>query len=70
MASINIPADLERQIEEAAQQSGKSKDALVREVLIRYLEDQEDLAMAEQALNELGPRVTLDDLEHELGMDS
>jgi RHH-type rel operon transcriptional repressor/antitoxin RelB len=69
MASVNIPADLEKQIEEAAQQSGKSKDTVVREALIRYLEDQEDLAMAEQALNEPGPRVTLDDLEHELGMD-
>lgn len=69
MASIHIPADLEKELERAVRESGKSKEIVVREALIRYFEDVQDLAAAEEALKEPGRSMSLDELERNLGLD-
>jgi RHH-type transcriptional regulator, rel operon repressor / antitoxin RelB len=68
MASIEIPPALAKELEAAANRTGKQPDEIVHEAIVRYLEDIEDLAAAEEALNEPGRRVSLEELERELGL--
>ena len=47
MLALRLEAELERRIAALARRQGRNKSALVREALIRYLEDQEDIMLAE-----------------------
>ena len=59
MLALRLEAELERRIAALARRQGRNKSALVREALIRYLEDQEDIMLAEAALRNLGDGKTL-----------
>ena len=59
MLALRLEAELERRIAALARRQGRNKSALVREALIRYMEDQEDLMLAEAALHNLGDGKTL-----------
>ena len=50
MLALRLEAELERRIAALARRQGRNKSALVREALIRYMEDQEDIMLAEAAL--------------------
>lgn len=70
MLAINLEPELERQIAELAERSGRSVDALVREAVTRLIEDFEDLAAAEAALRDYDPaaNLTLDEMKRRLGL--
>ena len=57
--ALRLEAELERRIAALARRQGRNKSALVREALIRYMEDQEDIMLAEAALRNLGDGKTL-----------
>ncbi len=59
MLALRLEAELERRIAALARRQGRNKSALVREALIRYMEDQEDIMLAEAALRNLGDGKTL-----------
>ena len=59
MLALRLEAELERRIVALARRQGRNKSALVREALIRYMEDQEDIMLAEAALRNLGDGKTL-----------
>ena len=59
MLALRLEAELERRIAALARRQGRNKSALVREALIRYMEDQEDIMLAEAALQNLGDGKTL-----------
>ena len=59
MLALRLEAELERRIAELARRQGRNKSALVREALIRYMEDQEDILLAEAAVRNLGDGKTL-----------
>jgi RHH-type rel operon transcriptional repressor/antitoxin RelB len=59
MLALRLEAELERRIASLARRQGRNKSALVREALIRYMEDQEDIMLAEAALRNLGDGKTL-----------
>ena len=59
MLALRLEAELERRIAALARRQGRNKSALVREALIRYMEDQEDIMLAEAALRKLGDGKTL-----------
>jgi RHH-type transcriptional regulator, rel operon repressor / antitoxin RelB len=69
MPVIEIPAELETQYEYFARQNGKSLDDLVRDALVAYLEDLEDLAVASERLKNPGRRIPWSDVKAELGLD-
>jgi RHH-type transcriptional regulator, rel operon repressor / antitoxin RelB len=69
MPVIEIPAELETQYEYFARQNGKSRDDLVRDALVAYLEDLEDLAVASERLKNPGRRIPWNDVKAELGLD-
>ena len=71
MLALRLDDELEKRIADLATRQGRNKSALVREALIRYMEDQEDIEMAEAALkNQSGkPTYSLEEVRRELGLE-
>ena len=69
MLALRLEAELERRIAALARRQGRNKSALVREALIRYMEDQEDIMLAEAALRNLGDGKTLSHEEAKCALD-
>ena len=59
MLALRLDDELEKRVADLATRQGRNKSALVREALIRYMEDQEDIMLAEAALRNLGDGKTL-----------
>lgn len=70
MLAIRLEKDLEQEIDLLAKSKGSNRSAVVREAIVRYLEDNEDLELAKQALAETRSRKSLKDLRKDLGLDS
>ncbi len=48
MLAIRLPADIENRLDQLAQRTGRTKTFYAREAILEYLEDMEDLYLAEQ----------------------
>jgi RHH-type rel operon transcriptional repressor/antitoxin RelB len=70
MLAIRLAKDLEQEIDLLAKSKGSNRSAVVREAIVRYLEDNEDLELAKQALAETRSSKSLKDLRKDLGLDS
>ena len=70
MLAIRLAKDLEQEIDLLAKSKGSNRSAVVREAIIRYLEDNEDLELAKQALAETRSSKSLKDLRKDLGLES
>jgi RHH-type rel operon transcriptional repressor/antitoxin RelB len=69
MLAIRLEKELEQELDLLAKAKGSNRSAVVREAIVRYLEDHEDLELARQALAEKGERVSLRQLRKDLGLD-
>jgi len=69
MLAIRLGKELEEQIDLLAKATRSNRSAVVREAVIRYLEDNEDLKLARQALAETKGKRSLRELRRELGLD-
>lgn len=71
MLALRLDDELEKRVADLATRQGRNKSALVREALIRYMEDQEDIEMAEAVLkNQSGkPTYSLAEVRRELGLE-
>jgi predicted DNA-binding protein len=67
--AVQIPAEIESPFEAFAQRTGESTDNLVREALLTYLDDLEDIAAAKEHLLHPGDTISLDELKRNLGLD-
>ena len=70
MLAIRLEKELEQEIDLLAGARGSNRSAIVREAIIRFLEDNEDLELARLALAEPGERKSLKQLREDLGLDS
>ena len=71
MLVLRLDDEVEKRVSDLAYRQGRNKSALVREALIRYMEDQEDIEMAEAVLkNQSGkPTYSLAEVRRELGLE-
>ena len=71
MLALRLDDELEKRVADLAYRQGRNKSALVREALIRYMEDQEDIEMAEAVLNKMKGQktLTLEEARRALGLD-
>jgi len=67
--TVEIPDKLSALLDQVCLENGRVKREVVRELLIQYLEDIEDLADAQRALEEVGETKSLDQVRLELGLD-
>ncbi|MCW8860507.1 MAG: DUF6290 family protein [Deltaproteobacteria bacterium] len=70
MLAIRLDKQLEQELDLLAKTKGSNRSAIVREAIIRYLEDNEDLELARQALSEGGDTKSLRQLRTDLGLDN
>jgi RHH-type transcriptional regulator, rel operon repressor / antitoxin RelB len=69
MLSIRLELDLEERLERLAKQTGRSKSYHAKLAIRQYLEDREDYLLGVAARERKEPRISLEDLERELGLD-
>ncbi len=69
MLAIRLEKELEQELDLLAKAKGSNRSAVVREAIVRYLEDNEDLELARQALSGAGQRKSLRELRRDLGLD-
>jgi len=70
MLAIRIEDQLVKAIDLLAQNKHTNRSAIVRQAIIKFLEDQEDLGLAELAQKQMRSTKPLAILRKELGLDS
>ncbi|MGB9437130.1 MAG: ribbon-helix-helix domain-containing protein [Desulfobacterales bacterium] len=70
MLAIRLDKELEEEIDLLAKTRGSNRSAVVREAIIQYLEDNEDIQLAKECLSQMRSTKTLKQLRKELGLDS
>lgn len=69
MLAIRLEKELESRLAAIAAANGGNKSSIVREAVIRYLEDHEDAALAQRARKASGKTRTIAALRKALGLD-
>ena len=69
MLTVKIPKELEDILEALAKETKRSKGYYVRKALATFLEDREDYAMAMARLKDKSPRIPLEKVRKELGLE-
>ena len=70
MLAIRLDKELEKEIDLLAKTRGSNRSAVVREAIIQYLEDNEDIQFAKESLSKISSTKSLRQLRKELGLDS
>ena len=70
MLALRLPDDIENRLQNLAEQTGRSKSFYAKEAILKYLEDMEDIFLADKALQQFRdsgePIISIDELEAEL----
>ena len=69
MLDIELDPELESRLERLASETGRSKSYYAKLAIKQFLEDREDYLRGMAALERNEPRISLDELERELGLD-
>ncbi|MDD3248821.1 MAG: DUF6290 family protein [Smithellaceae bacterium] len=70
MLAIRLDKEIEEDLDLLANIRGSNRSALVREAILQYLEDNEDLDLLKQAQSQTRGSKSLKQLRKELGLDS
>jgi RHH-type rel operon transcriptional repressor/antitoxin RelB len=70
MLAVRLDKELEKELDLLAKTRGSNRSAVVREAIIQYLEDNEDLQLAKESLSKMSSTKSLKQLRKELGLDS
>ncbi len=70
MLAIRLDKEIEEDLDLLANTRGSNRSALVREAILQYLEDNEDLDLLKQARSQTRGSKSLTQLRKELGLDS
>ena len=70
MLAIRLDKEIEEDLDLLANTRGSNRSALVREAILQYLEDNEDLDLLKQAQSKTRGSKSLTQLRRELGLDS
>jgi len=68
MLAIRLDRELEKELDLLAKTRGSNRSAVVREAIIQYLEDNEDLQLAKESLSKMSSSKSLKQLRKELGL--
>jgi RHH-type rel operon transcriptional repressor/antitoxin RelB len=73
MLAIRLPEDIERRLTALAEATGRTKTFYAREAILGYLDDLEDIYLAERALEEIRAgrvkTIPLDEVMREHGLE-
>ena len=66
--SVRLGDELEARLENLAKKTGRTKTYYIKEAIIEWIEDMEDVYYAEKALREGGETVSLEEVMRENGL--
>jgi RHH-type rel operon transcriptional repressor/antitoxin RelB len=69
MLALRLPPEIEKRLDALAKKIGRTKSYYAREAILRHIEDIEDFHLATRRIRRGGKRVTLDQVERDLGLD-
>ena len=69
MLAIRLDKEIEKELDLLAKTRGSNRSAVVREAIIHYLEDNEDIQLAKESLSKMSSDKSLKQLRKELGLD-
>jgi len=73
MLAIRLPAEIENRLEALSKATGRTKTYYAREAILEYLDDLEDIYLAEQRLADLkagrSSTISLDDVIKSYGLE-
>ena len=69
MLAVRLPEKLEHKLDDLATQTGRTKSFYVRKAIEEFLDNHEDYLIALARLEKRNPRLSLKELEKELGLD-
>jgi RHH-type rel operon transcriptional repressor/antitoxin RelB len=69
MLAVRLDEQIEKELDRLAKARGSNRSAVVREAILQYLEDNEDLALAKAAKAATKKSKPLAQLRKELGLD-
>jgi len=69
MLALRLPPDIEKRLAALAKKTGRTKSFYAREAILTHLDDIEDAYLAQKALEEGGPTVSLEELRREFDLD-
>lgn len=67
MLALRLPPEIERRLDALAKKTGRTKSFYAREAILQHIEDIEDHYLATRRLARRSKRVSLEQLENELG---
>lgn len=67
--TILIDSDIDDELTDLANATGRDKRSLAREALIEWLEDQEDIRDAEAIIAQGNPSIPLEEVKRDLGLE-
>jgi len=70
MLAVRLDKELEKALDLIAKTRGSNRSAVVREAIIQYLEDNEDLQIAKESISKMSSTKSLKQLRRELELDS
>jgi RHH-type rel operon transcriptional repressor/antitoxin RelB len=70
MLAIRLDKELEKELDLLAKSRGSNRSTVVREAILQYLEDNEDLQLAKESLSKMSSTKSLKQFREELGLDS
>ncbi len=66
--TVQLEPEIDSQFDEAAQYTGETKNSLVRQALLSYLEDLHDARIIEERLKNPGKRISLEEIGRKYGL--
>ncbi len=68
MLGVRLEPELEERLAKLASRTGRSKSFYAKEAIRRYVEDQEDILMADAVLKRNEPTFSTEEVRRELGL--
>ena len=69
MLAIRLSEDIEKRLEKLAKRTGRTKSFYARQAILEYIEDLEDIYLAEKSMKNPGRLWTLEELEQNADLD-
>lgn len=70
MLALRLPPEIEQRLEALARKTGRTKSYYAKKAITEFLQDEEDYLLALTRLEENNPRLSLEDIERQLGLES
>ena len=68
MLALRLPPEIEQRLEDLAQKTGRTKSYYAKKAITEFLQDEEDYLLALARLEKNNPRLSLEEVERQLGL--